>query len=105
MGEPDVNGMLKRMPSSAFTEWMAYDLIEPIGPARIDAGFGLVAATVVNVNRKRGRRAIKPIEMYPPYDKAFLKAHPGKQTWQDQLSIVEMLNVAYRGKDLRGNRA
>jgi hypothetical protein len=40
--------------------------------------------------------------MYPPWDQEFLKAHPARQTWQAQLSIVEMLNVAYGGKDLRG---
>lgn len=99
-----MDALMKRMPSSALTEWMAYDLIDPIGSGRIDAGFGLVAATIVNVRRKRGRRAVKPIEMYPSWDQEFLKAHPARQTWQAQLSIVEMLNVAYGGKDLRRKR-
>lgn len=93
------------MPSSLLTEWLAYDQIDPIGSARIDAGFGLVAATVVNVNRKKGRRAIKPVEMYPPWDKEFEKRHPDRQSWRDQLIIVEMLNTAMGGKDLRGQRA
>ena len=92
------------MPSSLLTEWIAYDQIDPIGSARIDAGFGLVAATVVNVNRKKGRRAIKPIDMYPSWDQEFEKRHK-KQSWQDQLTIVEMLNAAVGGKDLRGQRA
>lgn len=105
LGTPDVDGLLRRMPSSLLTEWIAYDQIDPIGLARVDAGFGLVAATIVNVNRKRGRRAVKPNEMYPPWDKQFVKRHPAKQPWQQQLAIVEMLNAAMGGRDLRGQRA
>lgn len=100
-----MDGLLRRMPSSLLTEWLAYDQIDPLGSGRIDAGFGLVAATVVNVNRKKGRRAVKPIEMYPPWDKEYAKRHPAKQTWQDQLLIVEMMNMAMGGKDLRDKNA
>lgn len=46
---------------------MAYDLVEPIGEYRADLRAGIVASTVANVNRPKGRRAYSPEDFMPRF--------------------------------------
>jgi hypothetical protein len=39
------------MGSREFTEWLAYNQLEPFGHPRLEYGHALVAATIANVNR------------------------------------------------------
>lgn len=91
-----VDEMLARMTSTEVTEWMAYERVAGhLGPARADVQAAIVAATIANANRgKRGRR-FKIQNFIPKWDRH------ARQSWQEQLSIVEQLNAAFGGADLR----
>lgn len=73
---------------------MAYDRIEPFGDGRADLRAGIVASTVANTARdpKKRARPFAPREFMPRFR---------AQSWQDQLAIVEVINAAVGGRDLR----
>lgn len=84
--------------SREFIEWIAYYLLEPFGPRRDDQRFGVVAATIGNVNRKKGAPAFKWDQFFPEPQ---LKK---EQTWEEMLTLVAMWNAALGGDDLRGKK-
>jgi hypothetical protein len=43
------------MDSRELSEWMAFDLVEPIGGRRSDYQAAIIASTVANANRGKGR--------------------------------------------------
>lgn len=88
------------MTSAEFREWQLFSIIEPFGSQRDDQRFGMVAAAATNVHLKKGAKPVQPSDFFPPFE----KRHKTTQTWQEQLQIVEMLNIAFGGKDLRKPR-
>ena len=56
---------------------------------------GIVAATLININRKKGARAVDPSEFVPGMTKG------GPQTPDALRSKVEKLNALFGGRDLR----
>lgn len=89
------------MDSREFAEWMAFAQLEPLGDRRGDWQAALVAATVANTSRdpKKRKEPFSPEEFL--LDWAPEKREPERQTWQEQLRVVQMLNVAFGGRDLR----
>lgn len=85
--------------SNEFTEWQAYDLIEPFGFDRLPAYFGTIAATIANTQRTKNSKVFQWRDFFPPYGET------KHQTTEEQISIIEMLNVAFGGQDLRRNKA
>lgn len=105
---------------------MAYFQIEPFGQTRADLQAGVVASTLVNIWSKKGARRSVPSDFLlqfasvvddtdigeeavsEDWDTADApipmgdESRPGK-TWQQQLALVEILNRAFGGKDLRGH--
>lgn len=75
-------------------EWIAYSRIEPFDEERADLRAGIVASVIANTNRKKGSPPFKAKDFMPKYGRR-------QQQWQDQLKIVEMLNQAFGGDDLR----
>lgn len=55
--------MLSEMSSHQLSEWMAFYSLEPFGFERDIYGHGIVAATIVNVRRKK--RFVKPQDFIP----------------------------------------
>lgn len=98
-----VGELLARVSSRELSEWMAYGQLEPFGDERADLRSAIVAAVVANANRdpKRRRRPFKPRDFMPEFVPR-VEAERGKQTWEQQLQIVEMFNIAFGGRDLRG---
>lgn len=93
-----VGELLGRASSLELSEWMAYYSIEPWGEERGDLRAGIVASTVAETARdpkKRGR-PYKPREFMPSFEQK-------RQTWEEQLAIVEVLNEALGGEDLRND--
>ncbi len=82
---------------------MAYARLEPFGPQQDNLRAALIATLIANANRSRRRR---PIKLQAVLDVLGQPTRPSseRQTWQDQLHIVEMMNVALGGKDERGTR-
>lgn len=53
------------MPSSEFSEWMAFAALEPFGENRADLRAGIVASTLANIHRKKGAKAFAPTDFMP----------------------------------------
>lgn len=83
------------MSSTEFTEWQAFAEIEPFGSIRDDQHFGTVVATLANIYRKKGAKRIQWNDIFKLYEDRRPKE------WQELLSIVEALNEAFGGLDLR----
>lgn len=60
--------LLASITSEELTLWRAFDSIEPIGDARMDLGFGIVASTVANYagkSLKEGAPLATPLDFIP----------------------------------------
>lgn len=77
---------------------MAFAQVEPIGPSRGDLQAAIVASTVANTARdaKKHPQPYEPSGFIPDYWN-----RQRQQSWEEQLRIVELLNVAFGGRDLR----
>lgn len=90
MGMP-VSELLERVSSRELTEWQAYEVVTgPIGPARGDVQAAIVAATVANSNRGKGK-PLTPADFVPEWDRE------PTQTVEEQLAIAYALNAAFGG--------
>lgn len=97
--------MLGRMDSRELSEWLAYYKLEPFGQDRQDAGPAIVAHTIANIHRPADSDPYPLSAFFPriidgddqPDDNQEEHMNP-----QEQLSMVEMLNAAFGGTDLRG---
>ena len=95
--------MLASISASQFIGWMAYYSIEPFGEERADLRAAINTAVNANAHRDADRHAaFSPADFMPQFSEQ--EERPVKrQTWQEQLAIVEVLNARYGGKDLRTN--
>jgi len=95
-----VQELLARISGRELAEWQAYFRLEPFGEERADLRAAIVAATVANTarDRKRRRRPFQAAEFMPHFERK------AQQSWEEQLQIVEMINVAFGGRDLRAGR-
>ena len=59
--------LLGEIESRELSEWMAFDLVEPIGGRRGDIHAGVVASTIANVNRPKERRPYTVADFVPEY--------------------------------------
>lgn len=85
-----VGELLERVSSRELTEWQAYEQIAgPLGPARGDVQSAIVAATVANANRGKGKPAT-PADFIPEWDRK-------PQTVEEQLRLVYAMNAALGG--------
>lgn len=104
MGQPIY--ILKQMPNAEFVDWIAYSRIEPFGERRADWRAAQLSVVTIEAARgimqmlagKKAKRP-KPLKM-ADFLLKFEKPKP-RQTWQNQLQMVEMLNSMFGGKDER----
>lgn len=86
--------MLAGMSSRQVTEWQAYERITgPLGPARADIHAGIIASTIANVNRPKGKAPYKPSAFIPKWD-------PTPQSPQHMKMLVRALNKAFGGTEV-----
>jgi len=97
MGMP-VEYLLKNISARELTEWMVYYQLEPFGEERADLRAGIIGSTIANVNRGKGGKVFTPQDFMPKF------ARP-RQTWREQLKVVELLNTAFNGEDRRVRNA
>lgn len=71
--------------------------MEPWGEERADFRMGILASIFANIHRRRSQRAFRPQDFMPRYG----VPRPERQTPEEQLRTVEMLNLAFGGRDLR----
>lgn len=85
----------QRMSSREFSQWMAFSRLEPFGDERADLRNGIIAATIANTNLKKGQKPYTPLDFIPRF------SNKPKQSSADQLALIEQLNEAFGGEDLR----
>jgi Protein of unknown function (DUF4035) len=83
-----------RMSSSEFTEWMAYERIDPFGADRDDLRMGIAVATWVNAQSKENQ--VTPRDFMPFMDEDEEEKAEG-QDLEMQLRVVRSLNAAMGG--------
>ena len=64
-----VGELLHTMSSKELVEWQAYYSIEPFGEERADLRAGIIASTIANVNRPKGKKAYDAEDFMPKFDK------------------------------------
>ena len=93
-----------RTDSRELAEWLAYAQLEPFGEPRADLRAGIVASTIANTHRdpKVRKRPFEPQEFVPDFAEQWRQAHrPPEPPHIKMLRMVEMLNEAFGGQDLR----
>ena len=91
-----VEDLLSRISSRELAEWMAYEQVEGrLGPGRADIHAGIIAATVANANRAKGRAA-RPQDFIPRWDRRRV------QSVEEQVKVAYRLNAMFGGTVRRG---
>ena len=86
-----VRELLSRMDALELAEWSAYEKTNgPLGGHRDDQLAALVAVTIANANRPKGKSPHKLSAFVPKWDRP-------EQSWQEQLAIARQLNSAFGG--------
>ena len=97
------------MSSREFSEWMIFDRHEPVGARRLDWLAARIMALMANMmaDRKKHPEAFKAGDFLPEFwqdtgdDEDAEDDEEQGMPWQTMLSIVEAMNKALGGKDLR----
>lgn len=66
--------MLAEMTATELAEWDAFLALEPWGAEAADHRAGVIAATIANVNRRKGSAPFQPSDFFPSRAQAFLQA-------------------------------
>lgn len=67
-----------RMGADELREWMAFARLEPFGDLRADLRVGIVASTLANIHRKKGRRAFNAEDFMPYLKRERRRAEGGR---------------------------
>jgi len=88
--------MLASMSSRSLSEWMAFAQLEPFGDEWRQTG--LITSLIAETHRDPDQRSesFTPEDFMPKYESTV-----EQMDWQAQLMLVEMMNAAFGGKDLR----
>jgi len=88
--------MLASISSRSLSEWIAYAKLEPFGDEWRQTG--LIASVIAETHRDADQRSqpFTPEDFMPKYESA-----EEPMDWQDQLMLVEMMNAAFGGQDMR----
>ncbi len=80
--------MLDELGVAAMAEWEAFYELEPFGPSTDFWRAGLIAAMVLNVNRKPGTKPIAPHQLMPA---VFTDGQTRRQTAQERVANFRQL--------------
>ena len=69
--------------AAEFAEWMAFGRFDPYGEERADLRAGIVAATIANVFRKKGTRALKAADFMPRF-----RSGPRREGWRQMKATL-----------------
>lgn len=91
--------------------WAVYErLYGPLGPERLDYLFAMLAATIANANRGKGKTAYKPAQFAPRW--VDVKRWPwaeqeaqGPMTGEQMLKAIKGIHAGMAGKGVRRGNA
>ncbi|MET9516383.1 hypothetical protein [Streptomyces sp. NPDC002994] len=88
--------LLRTHTSEELTGWIAYEQVTgPLGPERMDVLVAILAATVSNTARAKGRKA-EPKDFIPKWDQGAKQS----MSWEEMLAAVKAINRRMGGTDL-----
>lgn len=90
--------LLSRISSRELSEWQLYDEYDPFGNKRGDLQAAIVASTVYNMLRGKDDKVASLDDFMVKFDP---EKEKNGQSWESQLAMVELLNIAFGGKDER----
>lgn len=82
------------MSSREFAEWGEFAKLEPFGEVRADVRSAMICKVIADVNRGKGVKPYKVSDFMPRFE-------PESQSEEEMLQMVQTLNVALGGEDLR----
>lgn len=89
----------REMGSSEFTEWIAFDTIEPIDSnRRAEFAAGIIASTIGNCHLKRGAQPLRPMDFVADWDGTRRQA----QSSDEMLTIAKALAQSGLGTIVTG---
>lgn len=98
--------LLARISSRELSEWMALSSIELLGQERIELLLAQLLALTANVNRSKDQDPVSAFDFLPWWPEAEAPAtRDDAQTPEQMLALVEALNAAMGGQDLRSAAA
>ena len=101
LGFPNPDDMLAGMSSKQFSEWMAYDTLEPFGEIRADIRNAMLCAILVNINRGKNSKPAKLEDFMPTFDKKWMDEVQEELTLKDDKSLKRVLGLVSRKQTMR----
>lgn len=95
LGEWDVDALLARMTWRQLLGWMGYYRLDPWGGERQDLQAGIVAATIANVYRGKGR-AYKPGDFMPHFQPKARRVQTKEEALGVLMAIAKAQNEAVK---------
>ena len=90
-----VDELLARASSKELTRWMIFYEVEPFGSGIPYIGEGIIASTIANVNRGKGKKAYSPEDFVPKFERE------KEQSVDAMINFAAMFTQAMDGKDKR----
>jgi hypothetical protein len=90
----NVKEMLRKISYRQFIEWRIFATLEPFDETRQDYRIASIVATLVNVNRGKGRKAVSVEEMRLKFGDLELP----KQSIIEQIAVGKMLADLYNSE-------
>lgn len=97
LGCPHPDYLLELLTAEQLAEWRAYDLLEPIGTERIEYGFAMLCAVIMNIALsvfgKKDAKQFSPLDFMPSWDGSAYKEREEtkKQSVEEMKRILEMI--------------
>lgn len=88
-----VRELLARIESRELSEWMEFYRVEPFGQEADWLGSAIVASTVANVNRGKGKKAFEVDDFMPKFNGC-----KKDQSVDEMIQMAAMFTVAAGGK-------
>lgn len=80
--------LLRRVTAEELQEWEAYSQLEPFGPPAEFWQAGIIASTLANLHRKKGKKPFKPEDFMP---RVFGRRRKREQTPEQMLAHLKAL--------------
>ncbi len=91
---------MDRIDSREVTEWQAYEIVAgPLGPARTDYLFGMLASVIANTSRPKKSRPYKAEQFVPKWDADARPERRPEMDGHEMLSAVRKINRMVGGKE------
>lgn len=87
----------RRVTSRELIEWQAYGELEPFGPPAHAYDAGVIAATVANAHRGKGREPFKPADFTPHIIRAKTPAQRAAEKRQAAAGLSARLRAFFGG--------